>query len=77
MPSHSAQHSGLVQYLSGFSFSFNGQLVLGVGIYLIPVTPASWRAAVMPLHVFSGLLLFGSVIAVSLMGITEKLIFGL
>ncbi|KAM8855021.1 plasma membrane ascorbate-dependent reductase CYBRD1-like [Spinachia spinachia] len=53
------------------------QLVLGVGIYLIPVTPASWRAAFMPLHVYSGLLLFGSVIAVALMGITEKLIFGL
>ncbi|XP_068591230.1 plasma membrane ascorbate-dependent reductase CYBRD1 [Cebidichthys violaceus] len=53
------------------------QLVLGVGMYLIPFTPASWRAAFMPLHVYSGLLLFGSVIAVALMGITEKLIFGL
>ncbi|XP_040056937.2 plasma membrane ascorbate-dependent reductase CYBRD1 [Gasterosteus aculeatus] len=53
------------------------QLVLGVGIYLIPVTPASWRAAFMPLHVFSGLLLFASVIAVSLMGITEELLLGL
>ncbi|XP_035532523.1 cytochrome b reductase 1 [Morone saxatilis] len=53
------------------------QLVLGVVLYLIPITPVSWRAAFMPLHVFSGLLLFGSVIAVALMGITEKLIFGL
>ncbi|KAM6954790.1 plasma membrane ascorbate-dependent reductase CYBRD1 [Lycodopsis pacificus] len=53
------------------------QLVLGVGMYLIPFTPASWRAAFMPLHVYSGLLLFGSVIAVALMGITEKLIFSL
>ncbi|KAG7227572.1 hypothetical protein INR49_005387 [Caranx melampygus] len=53
------------------------QLVLGVGIYLIPVTPVSWRAAFMPLHVYSGLLLFASVTAVALMGITEKLIFGL
>nr|XP_004557779.2 cytochrome b reductase 1 [Maylandia zebra] len=53
------------------------QLVLGVGMYLIPVTPVSWRAAFMPLHVYSGLLLFTSVIAVALMGITEKLIFGL
>ncbi|KAM8855022.1 plasma membrane ascorbate-dependent reductase CYBRD1-like [Spinachia spinachia] len=53
------------------------QLVLGVGIYLIPVTPASWRAAFMPLHVYSGLLLFGSVIAVALMGITEELLLGL
>ncbi|XP_054472001.1 plasma membrane ascorbate-dependent reductase CYBRD1 [Anoplopoma fimbria] len=53
------------------------QLVLGVGMYLIPFTPASWRAAFMPLHVYTGLLLFGSVIAVALMGITEKLIFGL
>ncbi|CAK6954162.1 plasma membrane ascorbate-dependent reductase CYBRD1 [Scomber scombrus] len=53
------------------------QLVLGVGMYLIPITPASWRAAFMPLHVYSGLLLFGSVISVALMGITEKLIFSL
>uniref|UniRef100_A0A665W3N4 Plasma membrane ascorbate-dependent reductase CYBRD1 n=1 Tax=Echeneis naucrates TaxID=173247 RepID=A0A665W3N4_ECHNA len=53
------------------------QLVLGVGIYLIPATPVSWRAAFMPLHVYSGLLLFTSVIAVALMGITEKLIFAL
>ncbi|CAN9497768.1 unnamed protein product [Ophioblennius macclurei] len=53
------------------------QIVLGVGMYLIPVTPVSWRAAFMPLHVYSGLFLFTSVIAVALMGITEKLIFGL
>ncbi|XP_042350849.1 plasma membrane ascorbate-dependent reductase CYBRD1 [Plectropomus leopardus] len=53
------------------------QLVLGVGMYLIPITPASWRAAFMPVHVYSGLLIFTSVIAVALMGITEKLIFGL
>lgn len=53
------------------------QLVLGVGMYLIPITPVSWRAAFMPLHVYGGLLLFASVIAVALMGITEKLIFGL
>uniref|UniRef100_A0A3Q3J5G1 Plasma membrane ascorbate-dependent reductase CYBRD1 n=1 Tax=Monopterus albus TaxID=43700 RepID=A0A3Q3J5G1_MONAL len=53
------------------------QLVLGVGMFLIPVTPVSWRAALMPVHVYSGLLLFTSIIAVALMGITEKLIFGL
>ncbi|XP_069009662.1 plasma membrane ascorbate-dependent reductase CYBRD1 [Embiotoca jacksoni] len=53
------------------------QLVLGVGMYLIPFTPVSWRAAFMPFHVYGGLLLFGSIIAVALMGITEKLIFGL
>ncbi|XP_034041899.1 cytochrome b reductase 1 [Thalassophryne amazonica] len=53
------------------------QLVLGVGMYLIPITPASWRAAFMPVHVYSGLSLFACVIAVALMGITEKLIFGL
>ncbi|XP_029981524.1 plasma membrane ascorbate-dependent reductase CYBRD1 [Sphaeramia orbicularis] len=53
------------------------QIILGVGMYLIPITPISWRAAFMPLHVYSGLLLFASVIGVALMGITEKLIFGL
>ncbi|XP_077392325.1 plasma membrane ascorbate-dependent reductase CYBRD1 [Festucalex cinctus] len=53
------------------------QLVLGVGLYLMPFTPISWRAAFMPVHVYSGLLIFTSVIAVALMGITEKLIFSL
>lgn len=53
------------------------QLVLGVGMYLIPVTPVSLRAAFMPIHVYSGLFLFTGVIAVALMGITEKLIFAL
>ncbi|CAG09949.1 unnamed protein product, partial [Tetraodon nigroviridis] len=53
------------------------QLVLGIGMFLVPVTPVSWRAAFMPLHVYSGLFIFCSVIAVALMGITEKLIFGL
>uniref|UniRef100_UPI0037E99E36 plasma membrane ascorbate-dependent reductase CYBRD1 n=1 Tax=Semicossyphus pulcher TaxID=241346 RepID=UPI0037E99E36 len=56
---------------------FSLQIVLGVIIYLIPITPTSWKAAFMPLHVFVGRFLFGSVIAVALMGITEKLIFGL
>lgn len=80
MFSHSEQQPCWVLYLTSecfFFLSFNEQLVLGVGMYLIPITPASWRAAFMPLHVYSGLLLFGSVIAVALMGITEKLIFGL
>ncbi len=54
-------------------FSFTEQLVVGVGMYLIPITPVSFRAAFMPIHVYSGLLLFASVIAVALMGITEKL----
>lgn len=53
------------------------QLVLGVCVYLIPITPLSWRAALMPVHVYSGLFIFTSVIATALMGITEKLIFGL
>ncbi|KAM6987064.1 plasma membrane ascorbate-dependent reductase CYBRD1 [Aplochiton taeniatus] len=53
------------------------QLVLGVCVYLIPLSPVSWRAAFMPLHTYSGLFIFTSVIATALMGITEKLIFGL
>ncbi|CAJ1079374.1 cytochrome b reductase 1 [Xyrichtys novacula] len=53
------------------------QIVLSIGIFLVPFTPVSWRAALMPLHVFVGHSLFGSTIAVALMGITEKLIFGL
>lgn len=53
------------------------QLVLGIGMYLIPFTPVSYRAAFMPIHVYSGLFLFSSVIAVALMGITEKLFFAL
>ncbi|CAL8267858.1 unnamed protein product [Lota lota] len=53
------------------------QLVLGLGLYLIPVAPVQWRAAFMPLHVYSGLFIFTSVIATALMGLTEKLIFAL
>ncbi|XP_056435130.1 plasma membrane ascorbate-dependent reductase CYBRD1 [Gadus chalcogrammus] len=53
------------------------QLVLGIGLYLIPVAPVQWRAAFMPLHVYSGLFIFTAVIATALMGLTEKLIFAL
>lgn len=68
---------GVLNVFSALFFSFTEQLVLGIVLYLIPITPVSWRAALMPLHVYSGLLIFTSVIAVALMGITEKLIFGL
>lgn len=53
------------------------QIVLGIAIYLLPVSPVPLRAAFMPIHVYSGLVIFTSVIAAALMGITEKLIFGL
>ncbi|MFT7808177.1 hypothetical protein Z043-104963 [Arapaima gigas] len=53
------------------------QLLLGVCVYLLPITPVYLRVAIMPLHVYSGLFIFTIVIATSLMGITEKLIFGL
>uniref|UniRef100_A0A3P8Z1G6 Plasma membrane ascorbate-dependent reductase CYBRD1 n=1 Tax=Esox lucius TaxID=8010 RepID=A0A3P8Z1G6_ESOLU len=53
------------------------QLVLGVCIYLVPLTPTYLRAAFMPLHIYSGLFVFATAIATALMGITEKLIFGL
>lgn len=53
------------------------QIVVGVVLYLVPITPVSWRAAFMPLHVFCGTLLFIGTVSVALMGITEKLIFGL
>lgn len=51
------------------------QLVVGFFIFLLPWAPPSLRAIVMPIHVYSGLLLFGSVIATVLMGVTEKLFF--
>ncbi|KAF7248043.1 Cytochrome b reductase 1 [Varanus komodoensis] len=53
------------------------QLVLGFVVFLLPFAPSSLRATVMPIHVYSGLLIFGTVIATALMGITEKLIFAL
>ncbi|KAF4086978.1 hypothetical protein AMELA_G00090610 [Ameiurus melas] len=56
---------------------FSLQIVLGVCIFLLPVSPGYVRAAFMPIHVFSGLFIFTTVIATALMGITEKLIFGL
>ncbi|CAJ0967874.1 unnamed protein product [Ranitomeya imitator] len=53
------------------------QLVVSIFVYLLPFAPVSMRAALMPIHIYSGLLLFGGIIATSLMGITEKLIFSL
>ncbi|XP_058156635.1 plasma membrane ascorbate-dependent reductase CYBRD1 [Dasypus novemcinctus] len=53
------------------------QLLLGFFIFLLPWAPLSLRAVVMPIHVYSGLLIFGTVIATALMGLTEKLFFAL
>ncbi|XP_055455989.1 plasma membrane ascorbate-dependent reductase CYBRD1 isoform X2 [Psammomys obesus] len=53
------------------------QLVAGFFIFLLPWAPISLRALIMPIHVYSGLLLFGTVIATVLMGMTEKLFFDL
>ncbi|XP_028846265.1 cytochrome b reductase 1-like [Denticeps clupeoides] len=53
------------------------QLVLGLVVYLVPITPGNLRAAFMPVHIYSGIFIFATVIATTLMGITEKLIFGL
>nr|XP_056717443.1 plasma membrane ascorbate-dependent reductase CYBRD1 [Euleptes europaea] len=53
------------------------QLVLGFVIFLLPFAPIYLRTMLMPIHVYSGLLIFGTVIATVLMGITEKLIFSL
>ncbi|KAM8806756.1 plasma membrane ascorbate-dependent reductase CYBRD1 [Eudromia elegans] len=53
------------------------QLFLGFAIFLLPFAPIRLRAALMPIHIYSGLLIFATVIASALMGITEKLIFSL
>lgn len=53
------------------------QLVLGFAVFLLPFAPVSLRASLMPIHIYSGLLIFATVIATALMGFTEKLIFAL
>ncbi|NWZ33481.1 CYBR1 reductase, partial [Brachypodius atriceps] len=53
------------------------QLFCGFAVFLLPFAPVRLRAALMPIHVYSGLILFGTVIATALTGITEKLIFAL
>ncbi|XP_050772672.1 plasma membrane ascorbate-dependent reductase CYBRD1 isoform X3 [Gopherus flavomarginatus] len=53
------------------------QLVLGFAVFLLPFAPVSLRASLMPIHIYSGLLIFATVIATALMGFTEKLIFSL
>ncbi|NXN99922.1 CYBR1 reductase, partial [Rhinopomastus cyanomelas] len=53
------------------------QLVLGFAVFLLPFAPVPLRAALMPIHVYSGQTIFATVIATALMGITEKLIFSL
>lgn len=56
---------------------YPAQIVMGIAVYLVPATPVYVRAALMPVHIYSGLFIFTSVIATALMGITEKLIFSL
>ncbi|KAF4109229.1 plasma membrane ascorbate-dependent reductase CYBRD1 [Onychostoma macrolepis] len=56
---------------------YPAQIVMGIAVYLIPATPVYVRAALMPVHIYSGLFIFTSGIATALMGITEKLIFSL
>ncbi|NXM24290.1 CYBR1 reductase, partial [Oxyruncus cristatus] len=53
------------------------QLVLGFAVFLLPFAPVYLRAVLMPIHVYSGLTIFATVIATALMGITEKLLFSL
>ncbi|NXC34278.1 CYBR1 reductase, partial [Campylorhamphus procurvoides] len=53
------------------------QLFLGFAVFLLPFAPVYLRAVLMPIHVYSGLTIFATVIATALMGITEKLIFSL
>uniref|UniRef100_A0A8C5UM58 Plasma membrane ascorbate-dependent reductase CYBRD1 n=1 Tax=Malurus cyaneus samueli TaxID=2593467 RepID=A0A8C5UM58_9PASS len=53
------------------------QLFLGFAVFLLPFAPVHLRAVLMPIHVYSGLTIFATVIATALMGITEKLIFSL
>ncbi|NXF83263.1 CYBR1 reductase, partial [Sclerurus mexicanus] len=53
------------------------QLFLGFAVFLLPFAPVYVRAVLMPIHVYSGLTIFATVIATALMGITEKLIFSL
>ncbi|XP_016059353.1 PREDICTED: cytochrome b reductase 1 [Miniopterus natalensis] len=53
------------------------QLLLGFLVFLLPLAPLSLRGFLMPIHVYSGLLIFGTVIATALMGVTEKLLFSL
>ncbi|KAK2501248.1 hypothetical protein MC885_013550 [Smutsia gigantea] len=53
------------------------QLLLGFFTFLLPLAPLSLRAFLMPVHVYSGLLIFGIVIATALTGVTEKLFFAL
>ncbi|XP_069472298.1 plasma membrane ascorbate-dependent reductase CYBRD1 isoform X1 [Ambystoma mexicanum] len=53
------------------------QILFGFLVYLLPFAPVSLRTSLMPLHTFSGIFIFGAVIATALMGFTEKLIFAL
>lgn len=60
-----------------FFYSFMKQIVMGITVFLIPATPVYVRASLMPVHIYTGLFIFTSVIATALMGFTEKLIFAL
>lgn len=53
------------------------QYVVGFSAYLVPGAKESIRAALMPLHIYFGLLGFVLAVASALMGITEKAIFSM
>ncbi|KAM5265179.1 plasma membrane ascorbate-dependent reductase CYBRD1 isoform 2-T2 [Hipposideros larvatus] len=61
----------VILYISQVSVS----LLIGFFVFLLPLAPPSLRALLMPIHVYSGLFIFGTVIATVLMGVTEKLLF--
>uniref|UniRef100_A0A1I8P3I8 Cytochrome b561 domain-containing protein n=1 Tax=Stomoxys calcitrans TaxID=35570 RepID=A0A1I8P3I8_STOCA len=56
---------------------FSLQYVIGFTAYLVPGAKESFRAALMPLHVYFGLFGFVLAVASACMGITEKAIFSL
>ncbi|KAM9629135.1 plasma membrane ascorbate-dependent reductase CYBRD1 isoform 2-T2 [Morphnus guianensis] len=56
-------------------FNWHPVLVITGFVFIQGIVPL--RAALMPIHVYSGLTVFATVIATALMGITEKLIFSL
>ncbi|XP_006003034.1 plasma membrane ascorbate-dependent reductase CYBRD1 [Latimeria chalumnae] len=53
------------------------QFVLGICVYLLPFAPVSMRDSLMPVHIYSGLFIFGMVMATALLGFTEKIFFAL
>ena len=63
------------QIMSQYFFHFLLQLVLGLGIFLLPFASSQLRASYLSSHVFFGIAILSMAAGTCLLGILEKIFF--